>query len=293
MIIKTFKLKPMEERFVNKFRLTRNQYALVVPFGDLHFGSPEFSRSHFEKNMHWALERDAFFIGMGDMSELLAESQRRIFNTMREGTQSVLDSMYMERVVYPLEQMLAPTRGRWLGMIRGNHTWKFADGTNVEQHLCAAMGCDYFGTMGFIRLMPAGVHAPGAYADILVHHGLGAPRSSGGGLHVLDQLVRGMDADLYLMGHSHGKVSSAFDRLYVSDFGTLYHRTKILARTGSWFKTYNGQAPRSLDQPASLSDGNYGELRAYVPSALGSLAFGIGFEEFEEGTWRPLLHYSV
>jgi hypothetical protein len=262
------------------------------PIGDIHFGAKEFAEHHFKKNIQWGLDRGAWFLGMGDMTEMLASSQGKVFREFRETVKKEFSELYLKKVD-DLVEILAPTKGRWLGMLTGNHTWTFEDGTNIEQLLCKKLGCDYFGSMGMIRVQPKKKEHTEASVTVLFHHGLTAPRTSGGNLNMLEQLLRGFEADIYLMGHSHTKVSATFDRLYMSQSGEIYHRTKLIARTGSWFKTYDAQGPLDLNIPAFESMGSYGELKAYTPSSLGGMAIGIGFEEMESGLFRPKIHYSV
>lgn len=290
MVVKTVTLPSLTQE--KEFRLVANQHTLIMPVGDVHFGAKEFAEHHFKKNIQWGMDRGAWFLGMGDMTEMLASSQKKVFKEFRTSVKKELSSLYLERIQGLLE-ILSPTKGRWLGMLVGNHSWEFEDGTNTEQLLCRELNCDYLGTMGIIKIQPKKKEHTEASVTILIHHGLTAPRSSGGQLNMIEQLLRGFEADIYLMGHSHGKVSASFDRLYMSQSGEIYHRTKLIARTGSWFKTYAAIKPQDLNLPAIESEGSYGELKAYIPASLGSMAIGIGFEETESGLFRPKIHYSV
>jgi hypothetical protein len=110
----------------------------------------------------------------------------------------------------------------------------------------------------------------------------------------VENLLKTFDADIYLMGHSHAKVGTPIDRQAVTPDNIHYHRTKIIARTGAWLKVYAGSEPLPLKQSAHLSRGSYAEQRAYMPSALGGIIIGIGYEQINGSRfYRPALHLSL
>ena len=123
---------------------------------------------------------------------------------------------------------------------------------------------------------------------------------AGSGLNIMEHLIKGVEADIYLMAHNHAKVTAPMDRLYRTDSGYLYHRTKLLARTGGWLRGYLAQRPLE-GRPARESRGSYVEQAAYVPSTLGGLVFSIGFKRVthrDEGSgtadfYVPDIHLSV
>jgi len=92
------------------------------------------------------------------------------------------------------------------------------------------------------------------------------------------------------MGHDHSKVNAPLDRLYRTRGGHLYHRTKILARTGGWMKTYEGKPPQ--EGRAELSRGSYGEQGLFGPASLGAPVFSLGYKRMGDVA-VPDLHYSV
>jgi hypothetical protein len=191
---------------------------------------------------------------------------------------------------------MAHTGGRWIGLIEGDHRWDFADGTSADQYLCHLLGTDFLGSSALVTLKPSGLpkgHREGE-TKIFVHHGIGSSRSSGGHLHRVEDLLKWVDADLFLMGHSHAKVAAPIDWQTVSPDGIHYHKTKLLARTGSWMKGYQSSRPLDNSELVSKSRGSYIEQKAYTPSALGGLAIGIGFEKIPESRfYKPALHLSL
>jgi len=232
---------------------------------------------------------------MGDYLDFTPESQRMIFANMRDSTRAQLDGFVREKAD-KLAELLEPTKGRWLGMLEGNHRWDFMNGTSVDQYLCDSVDADFLGTMAMVRIifkdMPQG--HPEGYCTICVHHGIGSSRLAGGHLNRVEDLLKWIDADIYLMGHSHAKLGAPIDVMTISPDGVHYHRTKVVARTGAWLMGYASHEPLDLDEPVSESRGSYVEAKAYTPSAMGGLCFGIGFEMIHNSKYyRPTIHFSM
>jgi len=92
-------------------------------------------------------------------------------------------------------------------------------------------------------------------------------------------MVRGFDADAYMMAHSHTSVMGTFNRVYMMPNGDLVEKQKLLVRTPSWYRTYTNLEPLPNNIPAYKSDGCFGEVRAFNPSTLGCFYIGIGYEK--------------
>jgi hypothetical protein len=111
---------------------------------------------------------------------------------------------------------------------------------------------------------------------------------------MVENLLEWVDADIYLMGHTHAKVAAPIDYQTITPDGVHTHRTRMLARTGSWFKGYSSTGPYEANEAARLSRGNYVEQKAYTPTALGSPVFGLGFERISGSKYyKPSLHCSI
>ena len=111
---------------------------------------------------------------------------------------------------------------------------------------------------------------------------------------MLDKQVEGVHADVYLMGHSHSKTSSANDRIEVTPDNVVTHRTILEARTGAWLRGYYGNGVLDNSEAASESRGSYVEQKAYRPASLGGLCIGMGFKKINGSEYyRPTIHYSV
>jgi len=275
------------------FVLAKNQMMLLMPVGDIHFGANDFPFKHFEGTMRWAAERGATFVGMGEYIDFTSASQRKLTEQMRESQKQEIDA-WVKYEIDKLYELISFTTGRWIGLLEGDHRWTFQDGISGDQYLAQKLGCDFWGTSGLVRLS-AGIDGhPEGDTLLYTHHGVGGGRLAGSHLNQVENKLKDIEADIYLMGHSHAKVGSPVDRQYISPDGIHYHKTKLLARTGSYYRAYASYAPKPLDVPAIASRGSYAEQRAYTPAAMGSIAIGIGNEEIPNSNYyRPSIHFSI
>ncbi|MFA5808735.1 MAG: hypothetical protein WC935_00175 [Thermoleophilia bacterium] len=293
MIIHKYKTQPVEAE--TPFQLASNQQILLMPVGDIHYLSQDWPQNKVLDHFKWGMDRGAYFLGVGEPIDLASASQRAIMSPLRDSVKKELNGL-MTDVVERFVRLLDFTRGRWIGFMEGDHYWMFENGTTTDQMICTYMGCKFLGDASLIRLTyPEAPRAhPEADCIIYAHHGFGSSRLSGGQLHRVEDLLKFIDADIYLMGHSHAKVSAPIDRQAVTPDGVHHHRTKVLARTGAFMKSYLSSAPLGLDEPAVRSRASYAEKAAYMPAAMGGLCFGIGYEKIPGSAYyRPTIHYSV
>ena len=293
MIYNTIKLKPTKQKIT--FELIRDQKALLMPVGDIHWYSTGFPVEKLRTHFQWGMDRGATFFGMGDYLEWAPASQRKLIGPLRDSQKGIIDE-FVKRMLDELLDVIGFTKGHWIGLIEGNHRHDFLDSTCDGQYLANALGCDFYGTSALMRLHPSGVRSYHHEADTIMfaHHGTGSAITVGGQLVRVERLMEWINADLYLMGHSHSKVNAPVDEQHISPDGVHYHRTKIVARTGGWFRGYLSSTPRPLNSSAMLSRGSYVEEKALMPSSMGGLCIAIGVEQIVGSKYyRPVLHYSV
>ena len=298
MIIKKINIQPIEQEI--EFILAKNQKIILMPLGDIHYApDAEFPARKLRQHIEWGLKRGAWFLGMGEYLDFTSASQRKLLHPLRDHQKAIIDGFVL-KMVQDIYEILEPSKGRWIGMLEGDHRWEFSSldlsGRSADQYLCELLECDFLGTSTFLRLHAKDNLRGHPEADCLVyaHHGIGSSRTQGGHLHRVEDLLKWVNADIYLMGHSHGKVTAPIDRQEISPDGVHYHRTKLIARTGAWLLGYRSKKPQLLTMPAGKSRGTYQEEKAYTPSALGGLCIGIGYEQVKGSRYyRPTIHYSV
>jgi hypothetical protein len=293
MIIKTIVLS--QHKQIIPFEVVQNQHAILMPIGDIHWGVEDFPLSKLKTNIKWAVDRGCVFLGMGDYLDFASCTQRAILKQLRDTTATQIDNA-IKREVEDLFEVLRSTKGLWLGILEGNHRWTFQDSTTADQYLCSLLQCDFLGTSSAIRVHPVMAPKQHPEADTIVfcHHGVGSSRKLGGHLNRVEDLMEWFDADLYLMAHSHAKIFAPMDYQSITPDGVHTHRTKLVARTGSFYKGYASHSPLPLTESAQKSRGNYIEEKAYPPSAMGAPCFGIGFEKIGGSRfYKPAIHGSM
>ncbi len=282
--------QPVEQ--ATPFRLAENQHVLLMPIGDVHYGAPGFPTARLRAHLEWGMERGAYFLGMGDFVDFTSESQRKLLGLLRNSARASLDDLGQLQV-NELFKILHPTRGRWLGLLGGNHGHVFQDGTCSEQRLADMLGTAYLGDLGVVPLVLGRPEKKTIW--VFAHHGLSGGRTMGAGLLRVEDMPKAFpQGHIYLMGHIHSKVNAPLTCCYVAPNGAVYHETKWLARTGSWQRGYLATAPLPNHRPAIESEGSYIEKAMRQPAALGGLVFGLGCKYNEEAKlWVPDIHCSA
>src|SRR3990167_1721984 len=170
--------------------LGEQQRGLIIPIGDVQWGSPDFPMEQFLAFLHWGMNRNAYFLGMGDWMDFSSFTDRKVMAPMRDSTREVLDGMVEDKIGQLVKQV-AFTKGRWIGFIEGNHQWTFRDGSCVEQLVAGALGSDFLGTMAFVRLISEDRPPLAFDADTILcaHHGYGGGRTPGARAPKLGRVV--------------------------------------------------------------------------------------------------------
>jgi len=287
MIINHIKLPKMEQSV--KFELAPNQQALLLPISDLHYGTTSFTKERLVNHIKWGKDRGAIYLGLGDYFDNLSDSQRAITRTLRRGTQKSLDSLFHKQVRELYEDVLAPSTGRFIGLLSGNHRWVYSDDSGFvdsDQELASLLQCPYLGISTITRLYleKTGRTRYASQCDIFAHHGKSGGQLMGSQLNSPEKALGWCGQDIVLNGHSHGKIVGTRDQLELTRDGSFYHRTRLAARTGSFMLGYT----------KGDLEGNYVEQAMMAPSSLGGIAIGIGTGPISGSRYdRLLLHYSV
>lgn len=213
----------------------------IMPIGDVQAGTPACDLDLLERNIEEGLKADAYFVGMGDYLDTASPSNRAAWKQMNkyDSFELMMDEKMLEEED-KLFKVLAPTKGKWLGLLTGHHYWKFMDGTTTDTHLCTRLGTKHLGDCSMFRLQfqKPEIQKDSISCVIWAHHGDGAGASIGAPLAKLERVMQWAEADIYLMGHQHKLVSAPIPRFYLTPKGNLFARQKRLVATGSYLKGY-------------------------------------------------------
>lgn len=215
----------------------------IVPIGDVHFNAPMFARKEF---LSWCQKykdrTDCWFIGLGDYFETFSHSERKGLKlALHESSEEWMDEKVMKDV-NEFADHLEFTKGRWLGLLEGNHAYQTGEGRTTTELLAQRLGGEALGTMAAIRLnCRFKKSTANSTFDIWAHHGQGGGQLAGSTINSLEKFANGFLGDLYLMGHDHGIGHIPIERLEISGSPSkpdVKHKTAHLVRTGSFLKAY-------------------------------------------------------
>ena len=244
----------------------------IMPIGDIQYAGPDGTADlgRLQRHITWGVEHGCHFLGMGDYVDFLSPSNRQ---RLKQADLYDTASLVIEQAATALEQkimdILAPTRGRWLGLVEGHHYFVHLDGATTGQHLAEFLGCTYGGDSMLMRLtfrQKVGAGSRGLNSTLFVHHGHGSSTAPGGPLTRLVKLTAYIDAQVFFLGHYHQVMVYPFDQLTVTQRGVpkLYHTTRAIVLTGSFMRGW-----MQGNQIGGRPKGSYVEQGLMPPAALG------------------------
>jgi hypothetical protein len=262
--------------------LSSTEELVIAPIGDVHFGARGFAESAFKRYLE-AVENEfdnVWYVGMGDYLETGRTTLRKTIARLEEDDGEPLDN-YVEHKVEQFSNMIKHTKGRWLGMLQGNHTWSFRSGQTTETMLCEMLDAQFLGDCGDVNLRFQTQDGKGSIrgsVGLWLHHGVGGRKYPVGKL-VDDICPHFPDSDIFLMGHTHIREYRDFPRLH--RVGKQYiERTGVAAITGGWL---GGYIP---------GKSTYVERKAYKPRAIGSLVIKVR-PRVIRGMWAPVIRVET
>jgi len=255
------------------------QEVRIMPIGDIQLGAPGCDVERLRKHLRWGMDNDCYFLGIGDYTDRLRPSTRRILRAEasdRDDFQKMIDEK-AETDLRMLLRILKPTRGRWLGLVSGHHLWEFGDGSTTDTRLANELETHYMGdaaAMSILRFKHKKANCVGYLridGKIWYHHGHGNARTLGGKLSKLIGISQTFFAHVYLQGHVHAKVHAKTPWIdtAVDRHGKVrwVSTSRIVATTGGFLKGYAMGTKNAHGYPA----GSYVEKAMLPPVALGGI----------------------
>ena len=251
---------------------------LVIPIGDIQIQQQRdvVDLDRLKEVVAYGVKNNAWYIGMGDFIDMESPSNRK---KLRESGfyDSVVDAIdaKAEELEEELQKILKPTIGRWLGLLEGHHYHVHQDGTTTDQRMASFLKAPFLGTCAYINLTFKPNNKSHGRPKVLIwaHHGRSGGKLLSSPLNQLEHVVRGFDADIYLLGHHHKAVAGKLARMYAqfnTTVGYLKNKEMIIACTGSFLKGFVEGVKRD-GRPGGL----YPEAAMMNPLALGVIKLWI------------------
>ena len=223
----------------------------VVPIADLHIGDPEKQKKLIKSLIDGiATNENRYTILIGDlMNTAIVGSKSDIYNELYKPSKQ-LEKCY---------DLFNPIKDKILGIVSGNHEERISKsvGVNMTSLLAAELGLShlYSDTSALIFLRfgyRKDKYHSGQYS-IYVNHGHGGGRRPGGKINALADFGSIIDADCFIVGHTHLPASfkdSTFR--IIPHAGNAVLRERLFVNTASALD-YTGYGNRGGYQPPSNS----------------------------------------
>ncbi len=206
----------------------------IIPIGDMHIGNKNSDIDAIKKVIKTIEENGYYWIGMGDYADSIIPKDRRY-------DYDVLDKRFatpQEQLEY-LEDLFYPIREKCLGLLSGNHedVIRRISQFDLTKTLCKLLNVEYLGYNTFYRLkfIREGRRRK---LDFFATHGFFNGRTRSGRITRVEKLAEFIEADLYLMGHTHDLMVTT-DIIYKLNSATkLTEKERTFVLTGGFLRGY-------------------------------------------------------
>ena len=244
-------------------------------FGDVHRDAT----SCDEKRWKWFLKKSAedkpeftYYMGLGDYHDLASSREQKHLSrdALHETTMESLDEM-VEKNNRKFAEEIKHMRGKLLGLVDGNHNWRFPNGVTASEDLANRMGCAHLGWLTHYTLTFQFGNGRSQNVYIVACHGRAGGKRIGTSINQVEDMKAIFPmADIYIMGHNHDRGAWPIDILYPTNAGEIKQKRQFLCRSGSFKKAYE------------TGKSAYEVGRLLRPADLGALKLNISFHRDRE-----------
>ena len=245
-----------------------NDYRNIWFFGDVHRDATSCDVERWKYFLAKAAQDDpdkTLYLGMGDYHDLASSREQKHLNRndLHETTMESLDEM-VERNNRDFCKEIKQMNGNLLGLIDGNHNWRFPNGVTASEDLSNRMGCEHLGWLCHYTLTFMVDNHKTQAVDMVLCHGRAGGKRAGTSINQVEDLkVIFPIADIYVMGHDHNRGAWPIDVLYRTNHNTIKQKRQFLCRSGSFKRAYEN------------NKSTYEIGRLFRPADLGALKLKI------------------
>lgn len=178
----------------------------IEPLGDMHIGHAGFDEEKLRRRVSVIeQDEDRYWIGMGDYVD--AVSPWRKGDLDRRFSEDVYRSKYptISEQIEKFIELVEPIKGKCMGLLWGNHEWAKMESGDFVRSFCRPLGVSFLGSRCLICLVAkSGKKKLGSWW-IYAIHGSYSGQQKGAAMNKVDRIPRHVDADIYLVAHTHMK----------------------------------------------------------------------------------------
>src|SRR5574343_451465 len=128
----------------------------LFPIGDVHFDTSGCDIERFKAHVANTKKYDqdeCLYLFMGDTHDFASASEKKkmLSAGLHETTLDRFDRMAMSDIK-KFTDVVKHMKGHMLGVIGGNHTWKFCDGKLSDEIIAEEMETKYLGWLSYIKI---------------------------------------------------------------------------------------------------------------------------------------------
>jgi len=220
----------------------------LIPFSDTHFGRKDIDEKAIRDYVDWIKRTPEAYVWLnGDLIECIPrDSPGDIYDL-----QLVSADAQIERV----SEVFKPIRGKIIAIVSGNHENRVYDktGVDVSRAIAKELGIQkyYDGVAVMVRLI-VGKETYYVYGT----HGFTLARTVGAKANSFEWMMGNVEADVYIISHSHSKLTYSRERVYpLIRPMRLQMRKKLGVMSSSWSYWYRN---------------SYVERRQFIPPSRGT-----------------------
>ena len=233
------------------FNINRISEFKIVPIGDIHLGAAACREEKLKRTIEDVKKNNKYWIGMGDYGEFINTRDPRFdFDTLAKWARLEIQDLSSAQVKKFLEYT-KPIAGKCLGIIKGNHEDTIHRHTenNVYSRIVTGVKSNAglgdkdnlgLGFNGFIILdFYRGKKKQGSSRIVIYcHHGFGGGRTTGGKANKLATLLKQVDADIVIIGHTHEQITFPAARYYTDRKCNVRLKPVWGCNSGSFLDSY-------------------------------------------------------
>jgi len=229
----------------NTYRVNKKSEADWISLhfiGDIHVGQGNHNREQFLERVK-TIQNDplAIWMGMGDYGDHIYYSDPRFDINSMDASITIGD--LRQGILEQVRKFcidIEPIKNKCIGISTGNHEETIQKKHHVDpsREIAYRINVPYAGYCSLTR-----IHIQGGgrrhSVVLFAHHGYGAGRRHGAQINKIEDAMRiAPSADIYAMGHVHGKVASTLDVIDISAMGKMITKQRAFIVTGSYMDTY-------------------------------------------------------